>query len=406
MSIIVNQVPQDGQSAHFPLWHSVNTNLYADPTLRCVFDIYIGGVMVYRAKVYTRPDMTIHAFYDASPIIRNHFARYFLPAITNTSFLSWDSNGYYIEYQVKYGEEYISATTGLPVASYNQHTTTHRVYNGYPEHLQGGNMVIMPAAFSLLTDRDMDQWWMAPSYHNFIPFRRTPGSNFTMQVVGTGWTATQGYFVSNSPGDLWQFNLSQATINTIPNGGLDDDDDILNIFFSDNLFNSLSFKQKVWCDKRYDPVCVTFLNRYGAYETMVFGLVSKRAIDIEEVGYEASAFQFATASIIPNPPDTSFFVSTARNYDPATKVYYPQRKSSFKKQALSYVLNSDNLTEKNYLWLRQLIASPEVYIERGGYFYPVMITDNRWEEKKSKTDKVFNLTLNIKSFDNIYSQFQ
>lgn len=362
--------------------------------------------MVHRAKIYTRPDMTIHAFYDASPIIRNYFNRYFNPASTNSSYLSWNTNGYFIDYQMKYGEEYISPITGLPVTIYNQHTTTHRVYNTYLDHMQAGTLNSIPAAFSLLTDRDVDQWWIAPSFHNFIPFRKTTGLNFLIQAVGSGWTSTEGFVSANVPGDLLQYNISKATINALPTGALSDDEERIYVHFTDSFSSQITIRPFLWCDRRYEPMPVTFLNKYGGYETVVFGMINRKMLDVTEGRYEIDPFVLGTASTIPNPPDTTFFVSYARNFNQSTKVYNPQVKSSYKRQALSFTLNSDNLTEKNYKWLQQLIASPEIYIERGGYFYPALITDNKWEEKKGTVDKIFNMTINLTSFDNIYSQYQ
>jgi hypothetical protein len=400
MALLVNQAPFDGQSAHFNLWHSVNTTLFSEPTLRCVFDIYIGNTRIYRARIYPLPSLTVHAFFDAGPVIRNHFNKYFLPSSANTNFISWHTNGYYIDYTVKYGEEYISPTTGLPVTNYDQSTTTHRVYNAYPEHLQGGNIIAIPGPMSLLSDRDLTQWHFVNGQHNFFGVRKTTATTFNIQTrnVSSSWTAGQS-LTASTLGELVQIDINKASINH--NLGAYDEavDKRVKVRVWDNTTGNIQFDLLTWCHPKYQPVCITFLNKYGAYETMVFGLVSKRTINMETGEYGSTGFAFKTSALSPNPPNTTFYVSTARNYDPATKVYYPQHNVSYKKQALMYTLNTDLLTEKNYYWLKQLIASPEIYMQRGEYFYPVVITDSNWVEKLSTTDGAFNLTINIKSFD-------
>ncbi len=58
-------------------------------------------------------------------------------------------------------------------------------------------------------------------------------------------------------------------------------------------------------------------------------------------------------------------------------------------------LNSDLLTDAEYIWLQDLILSPMVYIEDSGYFFPCVITDNDYEPKKYINDDLSNLVINI-----------
>jgi hypothetical protein len=75
------------------------------------------------------------------------------------------------------------------------------------------------------------------------------------------------------------------------------------------------------------------------------------------------------------------------------------------KQMVKYTLTSDYVNETDYNWLRELLASPEVYYERDGYYYPVTITDSQWQEKKRINDKLFNLTINI-DISTVNSQYR
>jgi hypothetical protein len=64
-------------------------------------------------------------------------------------------------------------------------------------------------------------------------------------------------------------------------------------------------------------------------------------------------------------------------------------------QAVTFKLTSDWLSETDYDWLRELINSPEVYMERGGYYYPVTIGTTQWQQKYRQVDKMFNLSLDV-----------
>jgi hypothetical protein len=73
---------------------------------------------------------------------------------------------------------------------------------------------------------------------------------------------------------------------------------------------------------------------------------------------------------------------------------------------LTYRLISDWLSYVDYLWVKQLTASPEVYLERGNNFLPIQISTNTWTEKKRYADKTYNLELDIEISNNINSQFR
>jgi hypothetical protein len=82
-----------------------------------------------------------------------------------------------------------------------------------------------------------------------------------------------------------------------------------------------------------------------------------------------------------------------------TNVYAVQQDVTFK-------LQSDYVNQTDYTWLNELIASPEVYLEQGGYHYPVSVKTSSWEEKLRASDKMFNMTLDVDYGRNINSQFR
>jgi hypothetical protein len=73
---------------------------------------------------------------------------------------------------------------------------------------------------------------------------------------------------------------------------------------------------------------------------------------------------------------------------------------------ITYKLTSDWLSLTDYTWIRDLIASPEVYMENGGTFIPVKITTSQWTQKKQYVDKVYNLELDIEFGSKEFSQYR
>lgn len=60
-----------------------------------------------------------------------------------------------------------------------------------------------------------------------------------------------------------------------------------------------------------------------------------------------------------------------------------------------YRLISDYVREQDHNWLAQLLASPIVYLEVRGAYFPIIITDTNFEYKLEKSDQLFNLEMNI-----------
>ena len=60
-------------------------------------------------------------------------------------------------------------------------------------------------------------------------------------------------------------------------------------------------------------------------------------------------------------------------------------------------LVSDYVSETDFLWLRELLASPQVFaqIDNNALMIPVTVETSDWAEKKRGADKMFNLEIDI-----------
>jgi hypothetical protein len=144
---------------------------------------------------------------------------------------------------------------------------------------------------------------------------------------------------------------------------------------------------------QYDVVPLHFLNAVGGYETFNFILVNRQTRNIERKSFQRLQYEYESAT-------------TAMDMVDAYGRYYGGTIPFATQQKLTYKLTSDWVNYIDYNWLKELIASPEVYMERNNQFVPVMISTSSWTEKKRFADKTFNLELDIDLAYQVNSQYR
>jgi hypothetical protein len=132
---------------------------------------------------------------------------------------------------------------------------------------------------------------------------------------------------------------------------------------------------------RYDPMRIAYLNKYGAYDFFNFDLVNKTTFQIEKKGYERnySGDIYEANGIV------------VKNVNP---VY-------FTKETQNWRIISDYLNDTQAELIRQLYSSPLVYLNLVNDNYitpswiPVKPNATTYEVKKTASDKLFNLELDV-----------
>jgi len=147
------------------------------------------------------------------------------------------------------------------------------------------------------------------------------------------------------------------------------------------------------CTKN-NPVMVTFLNSLGGYESFLFSGVNRKQTSIERNSYTKDGLiTYKNYSVSP-PPFGSSQVSLYRYYNDyggESKVNYNNVMTHKMK------LISDYISEIDFTWLRELLASPSVYvqIDNNNTMIPATITTSDWAEKFNGVDKVVNMEIEI-----------
>ena len=394
MAITVNNTPGAFQSFHEDMWYVVSSNNTAQTSFKYVFDVYINSVLVARIKSFPQPN-TDKGLFNVAPIIRNYWASYFQPATSQTAF-NHTGSGNMVSFTIQYGEEY----AGTLYSNLTSNTGTG--YNYYPEVMNGKGAFDGTwfengyAGVNLLTKRDLTQLQTNQSGNRlFISM-----NNFTSGVVydwklnvtrSNGNDTTGGTFVDVS--GIAVIDISPVAINNYLGGTfISSATDSYVVGFEElGVGTQAEVTVTKICQPRHTHIPLHFLNSLGGYDTMIFTLVNRESRNIERKSFEQIDWQYRSSDM--------FRWNQYNVFNGGAVQFNTQH-------TITYKLTSDWLSLTDYTWIRDLIASPEVYMENNGTFIPIKISTSQWTQKKRYIDKVYNLELDIEFGSKEFSQYR
>lgn len=380
MAITVVQSPEARASMHDDLWHVVTSNNSGQTGFKFVFDVYVSSTLVARIKLFPDPTEDCGAF-NAGNIIRNYWTTYFKPNTTQTAF-SYSTNGIYVSYQIKYGEEYGGTLyTNLTTATYEAFNFYNPLFRdwstSYLDTFNGKWLTYRDrSALTVGYTEKLYASWFNYGFPDVLQYLKVTVDG------GAEQTGTGAYTSA-----LQLFDVSPAAINA---------------YFGSTVIPSTATQYRVrintgdyltiklTCNK-YEVETLHFLNSLGGYDTMTFRLVNREERTATRESYQRPGWELAS--------------DTISRYD-AFKKMYAGKVNHAVMQGVTFRLTSDWLTETDHNWLRDLIMSPEVYLEKSGYYYPVTIGTNNWSERLRVADKMFNLTLDVEYSRPVNSQYR
>jgi len=203
-------------------------------------------------------------------------------------------------------------------------------------------------------------------------------TNVELLVTYTNAT-TQTYYIAKSGTTYPNVNYFQITPLTY--GG-----SVASIQLFVNWNNGTSRRYKFAtlftqaCGK-FDPMRIAYLNKYGAFDFFNFDLVNKTTFSIEKKGYQRdyNGSIYEAGGVI------------VKNVNP---VY-------FTKETQSWKVISDYLNDAQSELIRELYSSPLVYLNVVNDNYirpswiPVKPNATTYEVKKTASDKLFNLEIDL-----------
>ena len=404
MAIVINSSPDSYSSIHAPLWYVVGSNNNLQTNFKYVCDVYINGDLIARLKSFPQPVST-KGIFNVAPIIRNYWASYFKPNISSQTVFSYTGSDIYTAYTIKFGEEYGGVTypdlTTSSKKSYNYiqdylYTPTSPMYltpSEYQTQYQGKYISNRDYANIYFNKERLQTGYL---FLSFLSDAEDTTKTHSVDVsVWNGSTTTNYTGAGTSFKDFSLMDISPRAINTYLG---------TTAISSTSVYYDVKIKiagvlkdtARVYLNcTQNDVVTLHFLNAIGGYDTIDFTAVNRQTRNIEKSSFEGLEWEYKDGVY-----DAS--MNRANTYG----VMYGGTTQFATRQRLSYKLISDWLNYVDYLWIKQLIASPQVFLERNNLFIPIQITTNSWTEKKRYADKTYNLELDIEIGNNVNSQFR
>ena len=130
----------------------------------------------------------------------------------------------------------------------------------------------------------------------------------------------------------------------------------------------------------YDGTRFAFLNELGAYDYVNFGLADAKVDNITRKNFDQNFVNYSTST-------NGITYDTTRRGSKTYSINYDETRRA----------ESDYLLQDDADWLRQLIESPEVYIQDGSDFRPVVITTSNYTYRTNPlSQKMYKLSVEYK----------
>jgi len=412
MAITIQNTPGSYLSVHDDIIFTVVDIVKASTPLtytdyRYICDIYVASTLVASLKSYPNPANKCGVF-NVSNILRNYVAATFNPTAATVKAQEMGLDEFRIVATMKFGEEYGGTSyTNLTVDS------ARTYYNHYNGRLLGvvtnlSGIIDMPVSAqpsdtSLSTVAEKFPVFTNAVNH-YVPYVHSTSSAYTIRVKSysdaDALLTTQDITVTPAAANnLISNNISPACINAAFANTINTAVASYYTvqFVTANIVLDRILKFKLVCEAKFTVHSIHFLNRYGGFETRQFTKVSRKVIDINRSEFGRLGYTMDSSGVV--------------TYKNANNVYNEQRSVFHAGYKEKMVLNTDILSDNEYLWLADLILSPLVYIEQADvngtiYFVPCVITGNDYEFRKRVNDTLTNLTINIEFGERYNSQFR
>jgi hypothetical protein len=437
MAITYRQYPTSPNMANNNLVYEVTSDKSQQPQYQFVMDIYTSGSADFIQRVKQQPNPSLKGVFDIGQIIVQYLGDDLPFTTAEFSTSSFTMGGF----EVRMGEEYgtspsssvllyngIAPVTGSPAKVADEYYWNTNGLVDYPNainfNFDSGSYLAMESASIYNTFDYQHALTNGPTTQNindgeylttalFNGNFMDPTSDVIAQdvayvvinVYNAAGSNIQNYQLENttangggprtSMGDLWStaapdqtagtrlihigvgpqniadsgtpLNSSWAYYTVRPIGQGDD-----NLENNDGVWATLRFNKSTG-NCAYNGVRFAWKNEFGVWDYYTFGLQSDSSTGIERQAYEQTFVDF----------------STSTNGIP----YDKQRRGQsqfYNALTTRKTANSDWLSQADADWLKELFFSPNVYIQNGLVFEPVVIGSTELVEKTNpRTQKNF-----------------
>ncbi|WP_343668720.1 hypothetical protein [Chitinophaga sp.] len=394
--ITIGTTPQKYTPAFNPVVFSLTSDNYSQPDFKFVADVYSGdgqllATLKYQPQAVGTDPVTIDVSRILYELVSADYCK--LNEVVSPSIVV-TSGGALSDYSVQFGEQYNNVIYAN-LASYSGY-----IFNGAINGLR------LP--FFNHTGYLNNRW--LTRFARQVARKR---DSIMMSLMQSDVTAITGFDLKIY--DLAGTNIYSTTISNPYNSLSASNNRLLHLHIGfDYLYSRLAFSSTIYNTAAYytlqpigGSVCqidlyslcerfpgtrLHFLNELGGFDSFNFTLDTKQTQTTERKTYQRQPVNKATG-----------YDSTNKRFEVLTRNYYSTYTEKQK-------LISDYLTDTESRMLAELLKSPLVYMETdasvyggaGNILIPVTLTTTEWEIKKGKTDKLFNLELDVEmGFENV-----
>jgi len=376
--------PSGYPSAQDNLWSIAYSSNSGQVDFKYVFDVFVDGVQLVRTKVFPEPSNG-RGYFDAMPVVSNEITYgWFNPQISNSAtstILNQSDTLNQKIYQIRVGEDY-SGTTFLNLASGNV-----TAYNYSAPLFKRRQINIGQKVNNWLTNRPLTikakltDKILIPFYfvgdNSFFTFKKYGYSN---NLIAT-YSDPEGYNKIWTQHDLGVKAINDSIAST--GGGANFIDSNVKYYIVEKLLDDAiikSIRVDIDCNPNYTTINLYFINAFGMFDTARFNLASRLTMDVERKTFEQRNYTLNNSSV---------------NYYDANNVYNESKINYGSKSNHSYKLTMDFPSDAEYVWLAELIVSPQIYAEIDGNYYPVTIKNTNYEYSTYTNNRLRPLEIDI-----------
>jgi hypothetical protein len=416
MSIVENYINAEAFSSmtvQDTLFASALSDCSGKPDFKYVFDVYANGNQLTRVKLYPDP-ITAYGYFDAGPSVRNEINYGWMIATDANASPNYNDDLFILEpnqtnqiainYDIRFGEEYISGgayvsgqyvSGGTLVTLLNEASGTRKVYN-YAAPLFNRKLIgINSFNNKFLSNRPKTAKCKLDG-NLLIPIKLATsasiGINIKQYSYSNSLIDTFDSYIDTPAGsvsatEFYQMNIGPVAINNFLSGkgaiAISSNTQYYDIYIVDTDTGATltnTFRVYIDCNPRYDSIDLYFMNQWGMFDTARFDLTSRLTMDIER---------------------KSFTKKDYYNYNEYV-AYFQRQESKINygsKMNWTYKLTMNYPTDEEYIWLAELISSPQIYANfseiTDGYLMPVTIKNTNYEYSKNQNNGLKTLEIEV-----------
>lgn len=381
MAITINQQPQQFSTVYNQMIVSCESTNTGQTDFSYIFEILDNSATVLRTLRVPPEVRFTYGVSDVARILESELGTNFFKNETIADTI--DSSNASFEYEIRIGEEYdVSGTLTqfLNLASFTAKCTngalsfTNFVSYDYTDYE-------LDAPLKKFLTNDIDKR-VIENQEGYTSFLNNPApSNFRILTYDAAGTLLKDATWNNvATADIAQFASAPLSLNavTLTSGTqplIEDDTSYYEIFAENSGVVSDRYQYNIFktCG---EGAVLHFLNDLGGFDWFPF-IKIKQSFAIERNKYKQQPQRLQA--------DGTYNFATI---DREIVQYHTKRTETAR-------LNTDYLTDAEYVWLRQLVDSPEVYLELNNVFYSVIINANNYDVQEDDYDGMTFLELDI-----------